>query len=81
MQGFPLDSAATPLAGCRHNRVLRVTSDLVTHELYVCLDEHLHPATVEVLALRPEDVFVCLDSALDEETKLRLQDGRNVMVI
>jgi len=30
--------------------------------------------------LRPEDVFVCLDSALDEETKLRLQDGRNVAV-
>ena len=81
MQGFPLDSATTPLPGCPHNRVLRVASDLAAHDLYVCLDARLHPATLEALALRPEDVFVCLDSALDEETKLRLQDGRNVMVI
>jgi adenine-specific DNA-methyltransferase len=81
LQGFPLDSTVTPLAGYRHNHVLRVTSGLVAHELYVCLDERLHPATADTLALGAEDVFVCLDSALDEETKLRLQDGRNVMVI
>jgi adenine-specific DNA-methyltransferase len=81
MQGFPLDSAVTPLPDCPHNHVLRVTSDLVTHKLYVCLDARLHLATAEALALRLEDIFVCLDSALDEETKLRLQDGRNVMVI
>ncbi|MBM3149271.1 MAG: site-specific DNA-methyltransferase, partial [Chloroflexi bacterium] len=81
LQGFPLDSAVTPLPACPHNHVLRVTSDLVAHHLYVCLDERLHPATADTLALGAEDVFVCLDSALDEETKLRLQDGRNVVVI
>jgi hypothetical protein len=81
LQGFPLDSTVTPMPEYQHNRVLRVASDLVAHQLYVCLDERLHPATADTLALGAEDVFVCLDSALDEETKLRLQDGRHVMVI
>ena len=81
LQGFPLDSTVTPMPEYQHNRVLRVASDLVAHQLYVCLDERLHPATADTLALGAEDVFVCLDSALDEDTKLRLQDGRHVMVI
>ena len=28
-----------------------------------------------------EDVFVCLDSALTDEAKVRLEDGRRVKVI
>ena len=33
------------------------------------------------LALGEEDIFICLDSALTDEAKTRLEDGRRVKVI
>jgi adenine-specific DNA-methyltransferase len=81
LQGFPLDSRVARLPAFAHNRVLRVTSDLIAHHLTICLDTHLHEATLASLDLTAEDVFVCLDSALDDEAKLRLADRCNLKVI
>ncbi len=81
LQGFPLDSRVVPLETFAENRVLRVTSEACAHDLVVCLDARLHPATVAALDLRTNDVLVCLDSALTDEDKLRLADKGQVRVI
>jgi adenine-specific DNA-methyltransferase len=81
MEGFPLDSTVTPLPAFTHNKVVQVSSDLVAHHLFVCLDEHIHEQTIGRLSLAQEDLFICLDAALTDEAKARLQDGRRVKVI
>lgn len=86
LEGFPLDSALTRLEDAfPANDVRRVHHPDVGHELFVCLDEALQPATVERLLaddlLRREDIFICLDSALTDEAKLRLDDRLRLKVI
>ena len=93
MEGFPLDSTTEPLPELTRNTVTRVSSDLVAHRLFVCLDSAVHDETIAALA-RPSrfsetskvsmdegDIFICLDSALTDEAKVRLEDGRRVKVI
>jgi len=57
----------------------------IGHELMVCLDETIQPATVERLKsgeiLRREDIFICLDSALTDEAKVVLDDRLQLKVI
>jgi adenine-specific DNA-methyltransferase len=55
--------------------------DFCTHNLYICLDETIQSATIELLSMEKEDIFVCLDSALSDELKARVQDKFNVHVI
>lgn len=74
LQGFPLDAQVVLQATLNENDVHLVTSDHVGHRLWVCLDRKIHDATVASLAPAAEDVVVCLDSALDDEAKLRLAD-------
>lgn len=81
MEGFPLDSTTEALPEFTHNTVTRVSSDLVAHRLFVCLSEKVHDETIAALALGEEDVFICLDAALTDEAKVRLEDGRRVKVI
>ncbi len=81
LQGFPLDSRFRPLLEYSHNHVQEVTSDFCQHRLYVCLENQIHHKTVDNLHLRPEDVFVCLDSALSDEAKITLADRVNLKVI
>jgi hypothetical protein len=63
------------------NTVTRVSSDLVAHRLFVCLDAAVHDETIAALPLGEEDIFICLDAALTDEAKVRLEDGRRVKVI
>lgn len=81
LEGFPLDSRIRDLPAFTHNTVQRVSSDFCDHSLVVCLDAHLHADTLTVLDLDEKDVFVCLDSALDDEAKLRLADQCHLKVI
>jgi len=81
MEGFPLDSTTEPLPEFTRNTVTRVSSDLVAHRLFVCLDAAVHDETIVALALGEEDIFICLDAALTDEAKVRLEDGRRVKVI
>ncbi len=81
MEGFPLDSTVEPLPEFTQNRVTRVSSDLLAHRLYVCLDAHVHPETIAAPAMGKDDTFICLDAALTDEAKVRLEDGRRVKVI
>lgn len=80
-QGFPLDSTVTPLAQFKANHIVAVESDFHDYRLVVCLDRAISDATIESLALAPEDIFVCLDSALSDQAKARLTDTCNLNVI
>jgi len=86
LEGFPLDSQLIPLEDAfTENEVRRVHHPDVGHDLFVCLDKEIQPATVNHLyagnLLRREDIFICLDSALTDEAKVRLDDRLRLKVI
>ncbi len=79
--GFPLDSTIDPLAEFSANALQRVTSDFHAHSLFTCFDTTIADETINALALGSEDIFVCLDSALTDESKARLSDVCNLRTI
>lgn len=79
--GFPLDSKIEALEDVSHNQIYRVAHEWDAHCLFVCLDEKVNPLTIANLKLGAEDVFVCLDTALTDESKLLLTDQINLHVI
>ena len=82
LEGFPLTSKIEFQEEFHQNELYHLTApDFCTHSLFVCLDEQVHPNTVELLKMEKEDIFICLDSALSDELKTRLQDRFNVHVI
>jgi adenine-specific DNA-methyltransferase len=85
LEGFPLDSRIIPLEGIGENDFWRVHHEDVGHELFICLDEKIQPATIERLKsgeiLRRDDLFICLDSALTDEAKVVLDDRLRLKVI
>lgn len=81
IQGFPLDSDVTRRDDFSQNEVLEVSTDVFPPRLFVCLDDVLHDDTVRELQLDSDDTFVCLDSALGDEAKMRLADRCNLHVI
>ena len=74
LEGFPLDSDVDEQAPFSQNAVQCVSSPMCGHRLWVCLDVTLHEATIAGLetALTGDDILICLDTALDDNTKLRL---------
>ena len=81
-EGFPLTTKVEVQEDFYQNKLYRVTApDFCKHSLFVCLDEQVHPNTVDLLTMEKEDIFVCLDSALNDVLKTRLQDRFNVHVI
>jgi len=83
-QGFPLDSRITPQADLKQNKIQLIESTFCAHRLFICLDGKIKDDTIKSrLAgeLRTEDIFVCLDSALMDQAKMRLADACNLKVI
>ncbi|TVT36751.1 site-specific DNA-methyltransferase [Hymenobacter setariae] len=74
LEGFPLHSRQEPQVQLMENEVVAITSDFNANTLYVCLDAQMQDDTVEALALGREDVLVCLDDALTDLQKVRLDD-------
>ena len=56
------------------NSVQKVTSDFCEHSLYVCLDKKMENATINALILGDNDIFICLDNAVTDQDKIRLDD-------
>lgn len=81
IQGFPLDSKTISLPDYQENNVQEVSHNLCGHKLYLCLDEKISQVTVDAISIRSEDIFVCLDSAISDEDKIRLSDRCNLKVI
>lgn len=80
-QGFPLDSKITRQTGFKSNKVKLIESEACAHRLFVCLDPKIKEDAIKHLELRIEDIFVCLDSALTDQAKMRLADVCNLKVI
>ena len=82
-EGLPLDSSVERLGEVGGNTVDCVTSDWCEHRLFLCFDEVLGEETVERLPelMGDQDILVCLDSALTDESKMQLDDRCNVHVI
>lgn len=73
-EGFPLDSKTEYLEKYNKNKIIQVTSAFCEHKLLVCLDKKVEQETIGELVLDSEDRFICLDSALNDEQKVRLSD-------
>jgi adenine-specific DNA-methyltransferase len=50
-------------------------------EMVISFDEKITKEQVESLNLKPEDIFVCFDSALDDMTKINISRNVNLKVI
>lgn len=81
LQGFPIDSTISALPAFHLNTIQEVTHEFCAHKLNICLDEKIADTTVEAISIQPEDIFVCLDTALTDEAKLRLSDRCQLKVI
>lgn len=69
------------MSALTRNTVKRASSNPIAYRLYVCLDERVHDGIIAALTLGADDLFICLDSALSDEAKVRLEEGRRVKVI
>ncbi|MCW1968973.1 MAG: site-specific DNA-methyltransferase [Anaerolineae bacterium] len=83
IEGFALDADVRQQPIFAHNTVWLVQSEACAHRLFVCLDPSLHSHSIDEAAhsLRSADVWICLDSALSDQAKLRLSDVCKVRVI
>lgn len=81
LEGFPLDSKIEYQENFLRNKVYKVFHEWHAHSLFVCLDEKVNPLTADNLKLSSGDIFICLDTALADESKLRLADQVNLHVI
>jgi adenine-specific DNA-methyltransferase len=80
-EGFPLDSRVERVKGVTGNVVETVAHEWHEHRLWVCLDERVRDETIAALQMGRDDVFICLDSALSDQAKVRLADKGNVKTI
>lgn len=74
LEGFTLCSNISNLGEVTSNTVKRVTSNYCEHALLVCFDKQIQKETIDTLKLGGDDIFICLDSAISIEDKLRLSD-------
>lgn len=81
IEGFPLDSDIEPQENLSENQVQLITSDFHNHRLLICLDDEIEVETIEDLNIHADDIFVCLDTALNDESKVRLSDTGNLHII
>ncbi len=71
-EGYGLSSTIEERTGITANRVWRVTDTDRGQSFHVCLDDKLKSASVKVLKLGKEDLFVCRDAALTDEQAANL---------
>ncbi|MBM3454357.1 MAG: site-specific DNA-methyltransferase [Bacteroidetes bacterium] len=73
LEGFPLDAQVEELK-IGENEFKRVTSELVSNELLICLDEKIGATLISELKIDHIASFICLDNAISNQDKLRLSD-------
>lgn len=82
LEGFPLDSTVEQDETFERNTVLRVSSEFTEHRLFITLDEEIWEETImNAEELESNDIFICLDKALGDESKIRLSDVCRLKVI
>jgi adenine-specific DNA-methyltransferase len=73
LEGFPLDAQVEEL-NIGENAIKKVTSELVSNQLLICLDEQISTSLITDLKIDHNSSFICLDSAISNQDKLRLSD-------
>jgi adenine-specific DNA-methyltransferase len=73
IEGFPLDSCIQ-LNKVGKNDVYLVKSEMIEHQLLICLDEKFDDLTIQQLELNNHRTFICFDNAISTVNKLRLSD-------
>jgi adenine-specific DNA-methyltransferase len=81
IEGFPLDSELREVSNYYKNNIIIVQSNLLEYRLFICLDKKIDNKTIEELSLDGNDVFVCIENALSDQAKIRLDDIGNIHVI
>lgn len=81
LEGFPLDSRVEVQKAFKKNTVQRIHHEWHAHALFVCLDKQIHAETIAALLLGEGDTFICLDTAIDDQSKLRLSDKGMIKTI
>ena len=74
LEGFPLDSKIETLPQFNKNKVKKISSDFRENTIYICLDNEIHKETINALNLTDNDRFICLDTAVDDQSKITLED-------
>ena len=74
LEGFTLCSTISKVSEINTNTIKKITSEYCEHALLVCLDDKIEKETIASIQLGDADVFICLDSAISTEDKLRLSD-------
>ena len=80
-EGFTLCSIISKITEIKSNLVKKITSEYCDHSLLVCLDSEIKTETIKELQLSGADIFICLDSAISLEDKLRLSDRGMIKTI
>lgn len=81
IEGFPLDSKIENLASFKKNIVQKITAERCEHALLVCLDRKIADETIKALSLSGSDIFICLDSAITDQDKVRLGEKGMIKTI
>lgn len=81
IEGFPLDSALVELSDFKKNKLTQATSDFCEHKLLICLDQKVYVETIKSLQLNSDDIFICLDTAINDEQKVILSDKGMIKTI
>jgi adenine-specific DNA-methyltransferase len=71
-EGYGLNCHIEPLTDITDNPVYQVTDSDKEQSFYICLDNTLQPKTIRALNLVKDDLFICRDIALDDETAANL---------
>ncbi len=81
VEGYPLDSKQAQNPDFVPNLVTTVTHPDMGTNLHICLDATLFDTTIEAVTNYKDDVFICLETALTDEVKIRLADQINIKTL
>jgi adenine-specific DNA-methyltransferase len=73
LEGFPLDAQVEEMK-IGDNEIKKVSSELISNQLLICLDEKIDTTIISDLKIDYNSSFICLDSAITNQDKLRLSD-------
>ncbi|GAA4971483.1 site-specific DNA-methyltransferase [Algibacter aquimarinus] len=73
LEGFPLDSKLET-SNFGKNEVNQISHEDLETKLLICLDDNIEENLISDLKLDSNSIFICLDTAISNQDKLRLSD-------
>ncbi len=71
-EGYGLNSRITHLSGLESEALYRVIDHDLDQSFYICLDDEVSPDIASCLNLQKDDLLICRDAALTDETAANL---------